>query len=206
MRHVNGYYTQAFNKGHKRVGYLFQGRYKSILVEKGSHLLELSRYVVLNPVRARMVERPEQYRWSSYNGTVGYLGKLPWLSTDWVLGQFGEKRKEAVEMYKNFVREGIGKKEKPWESLRGQVYYGSREFVKGLKIIRKEEELREIPRGHKKPVKKELGKIIRKGDGQEILKAIKGGYKQVEVARHLGLHYSVISRRLKSAEKAINKT
>jgi hypothetical protein len=206
MRHVNGYYTQVFNKRHKKVGHLFQGRYKSILVEKGSHLLELIRYVVLNPVRAGMVERPEQYEWSSYNGTVGYLRKLPWLSTDWVLGQFGDKRAEAVRRYETFVREGIGKKEKPWESLIGQIYYGSKEFVKGLKIKRREEELEEIPRRHKKPVRKVLGKIIKAGEGKEILEAIQEGYKQVEVARYLELHYSVISRRLKSVEKARNKT
>jgi hypothetical protein len=104
------------------------------------------------------------------------------------------------------VRDGIGKKEKPWDSLIGQIYYGSEEFIKGLKIIGTEEELREMPKEHKKPIKRELGEIIKEGMGNEILEAIREGYKQVEVARHLGLHYSVISRRLKSAEKARNKT
>ena len=131
------------------MGHLFQGRYKAILVEKGGHLLELSRYVVLNPVRAKMVKRPEQYRWSSYRGTVGYRREQPWLSTDWILGQFGVKRQEAVERYKKFVWEGIGKK-KPWDNLIGQIYYGSKEFVKKLKI-KGDEELKEIPRAHKQP-------------------------------------------------------
>ncbi len=71
MRQLNGVYTQTFNKRHKRVGHLFQGRYKAILIQKDSHLLEVCRYVVLNPVRAKAAERPEMWKWSSYQGTRG---------------------------------------------------------------------------------------------------------------------------------------
>ena len=71
MRQLNGVYTQAFNKSHRRTGHLFQGRYKAILIQKDSHLLEVSRYVVLNPVRARMVEQPRNWKWSSYRATAG---------------------------------------------------------------------------------------------------------------------------------------
>lgn len=67
MRQLNGVYTQLFNKLHGRTGHLFQGRYKSILIQKDSHLLEVCRYVVLNPVRAKMAETPEAWKWSSYN-------------------------------------------------------------------------------------------------------------------------------------------
>lgn len=66
MRHLNGIYTQATNRRHARSGHLLQGRYKAILVEKDSHLLELARYVVLNPVRAKMVRAAKDWRWSSY--------------------------------------------------------------------------------------------------------------------------------------------
>ena len=65
MRQLNGVYTQSFNRIHQRVGHVFQGRYKAILVEKGNHLLELCRYVVLNPVRAGMVSKPGDWKWSS---------------------------------------------------------------------------------------------------------------------------------------------
>ena len=72
MRQLNGVYTQRFNQARKRVGHVFQGRYKSILVEKGSYLLELSRYIVLNPVRARMVRAAQDWPWSSYRATAGF--------------------------------------------------------------------------------------------------------------------------------------
>jgi REP element-mobilizing transposase RayT len=75
MRQLNGVYTQARNKRHGKTGHLFQGRYKAILIQKDTHLLEVCRYVVLNPVRARMVEKPEDWRWSSYQATGGAGGQ-----------------------------------------------------------------------------------------------------------------------------------
>lgn len=72
MHGINSGYTGYFNRRYKRTGHLFQGRYKAILVDKDNYLIELTRYVHLNPVRAKAVERPEQYRWSSY---CGYIGK-----------------------------------------------------------------------------------------------------------------------------------
>ncbi len=93
MRQLNGIYTQRFNKRHGRVGHLFQGRFKAVLVQKDSHLLEACRYVVLNPVRAERVQRPEEWVWSSYGATGGRMKPHPCLVTDWVLGQFGSKRK-----------------------------------------------------------------------------------------------------------------
>jgi REP element-mobilizing transposase RayT len=89
MRQLNGVYTQAFNRRHQRVGHLFQGRFKAILVQKETHLLELCRYVVLNPVRAKLVTRPRQWAWSSYRVTGGEGPSPEWLTTAWVLAQFG---------------------------------------------------------------------------------------------------------------------
>jgi REP element-mobilizing transposase RayT len=80
MRQLNGLYTQRFNQRHKRVDQLFQGRYKAILVDKDNYLLELCRYVVLNPVRTKMVKNPKDWRWSSYQATTGYKG-IPCLTT-----------------------------------------------------------------------------------------------------------------------------
>lgn len=88
MRQLNGVYTQAFNRAHRRDGHVFKGRFKAILVEKESHLLELRRYVVLNPVRAAMVEWPEQYRWSSYLPMLGKATGQAFLTTEWLLGKF----------------------------------------------------------------------------------------------------------------------
>jgi putative transposase len=96
MRQLNGVYTQGFNRRHRRVGHVFQGRYKAILVEKNTHLLELARYVVLNPVRARMVTEPAGWPWSSYHAMIGAAPIPPWLRTGWALGQFAGTRKRGV--------------------------------------------------------------------------------------------------------------
>ncbi len=96
MRQLNGVYTQRFNRCHARVGHVFQGRFKAVLVERDSYLLELCRYVVLNPVPAGMVKQPERYRWSSYRATAG-LEKAPeWLTRAWVLGQFSSQQEKGV--------------------------------------------------------------------------------------------------------------
>ena len=104
MRRLNGVYTQAFNRRHGRVGHVFQGRYKSILVDKQSYGLELSRYIVLNPVRARMVKRAENWAWSSYRATVDQVAIPIWLDTDWVLSPLGGRN--PVQAYVRFVRSG----------------------------------------------------------------------------------------------------
>ena len=81
MRQLNGVYTQEFNRTHNRVGHVFQGRYKGILVEKENYLLELARYVVLNPVRAGMVDSPGQWPWNCYRAMVGEEAAPEWLET-----------------------------------------------------------------------------------------------------------------------------
>jgi len=95
MRHLNGVYTQYFNRRHNRVGHVYQGRFKAVLVEKEAYLLELSRYVVLNPIRARMINNMDQWQWSSYRSTIGKAPEPAWLETDWLLSQFGRQRKHA---------------------------------------------------------------------------------------------------------------
>ena len=121
MRQLNGMYAQQANRAHRRVGHVFQGRYKAILVEKDSYLLELSRYVVLNPVRAGMVTNTEDWPWSSYPAMIGLEEPPPWLQTDWILGQFGECRDQARRGYVNFVRAGIGLPS-VWDGLHSQIY------------------------------------------------------------------------------------
>ncbi len=92
MRQLNGVYTQASNRRHHRVRHLFQGRFKAILVDEDAYLLELSRYVVLNPVRARMVKQPDQWAWSSYRESMGSAPASRWLATDALLAQFATRR------------------------------------------------------------------------------------------------------------------
>jgi len=95
MRQLNGVYTQRFNRRHGRVGHLFQGRFKAIVVDRDIYLLELCRYVVLNPIRAAMVKYIEHYPWSSYPATMGLADRPGWLNTDWLLSHFGNRRDEA---------------------------------------------------------------------------------------------------------------
>ncbi|MFQ5329858.1 MAG: transposase [Thermodesulfobacteriota bacterium] len=103
MRQLNGVYTQAYNRSHKRVGHLLQGRYKAVVIQKESHLLEVCRYVVLNPVRAKAVKNPEEWEWSSYQGTAGIERPHPCLRTEWLLSQFGKRRRRAEKKYREFV-------------------------------------------------------------------------------------------------------
>lgn len=130
MRYLNGVYTQAFNRRHRRVGHLFQGRYKAILVDRDSYLLELSRYIHLNPWRVKPPQDPFKYRWSSLRAYMGEAPRPSWLTVDEVLGEFG-KRGQAG--YRTFVSEGMKAGAKtPWEDVRGQVMIGSEEFVENV--------------------------------------------------------------------------
>jgi len=131
MRQLNGVYTQASNHRHGRVGHVFQGRFKAILVDRNSYFLELSRYVVLNPVRAEMFERPEGWPWSSYLPTLGGTRAPSWLTTDKILAQFAGNRHKARLGYAKFVAGGIGHVS-IWKNLNQQIYLGDDEFVAGM--------------------------------------------------------------------------
>ncbi len=130
MRELNGIYTQAFNRRHHRVGHLFQGRFKAVLVERESHLLELCRYIVLNPVRSGTVRAAREWPWSSYRATAGLVPTPPWLETRWALQQFGTRDEQALQRYRQFVSEGKEAGYDPWSRLRGQIYLGSGKFLR----------------------------------------------------------------------------
>ena len=102
MRQLNGVYTQAYNRRHHRIGHLFQGRFKGILIQKDSHYLEVCRYVVLNPVRAKAVKHPRQWPWSSYRATGGQTPPPRCLTVDEVLSHFGQRRGLAQEKYREY--------------------------------------------------------------------------------------------------------
>jgi putative transposase len=198
MRQLNGVYTQTFNRRHKRVGHLFQGRYKAILVEKEAHLLELCRYVVLNPVRVRSKLERGAWRWSSYRATAGLASVPGFLSTDWVLEQFGKSRAKAQRRYREFVREGL--ESRPWEELKGQIYLGSEAFIE--RHLPANQELKEIPRAQLHAVKPSLERIFAKSGERGIAQAYKEhGYRLQEIAAYLGVHYATVSRRFKQIEQ-----
>lgn len=197
MRQLNGVYTQASNRRHKRSGHLFQGRYKAILVDKESYLLELARYVVLNPVRAKgMVRRIEDWPWSSYLAMIGRTPQPDWLTTDWLLSQFGKQKKRSMEKYRQFVVDGIQNKLDIWSDLKGQIYLGDEAFMSRMqqKIGKAKDDLN-IPQKHKRPVAPPLVEIIRqtKGRNAAIINAYAtGAYSQREIGEYFQLHPSTV--------------
>ncbi|KPK14843.1 MAG: addiction module toxin RelE [Betaproteobacteria bacterium SG8_41] len=202
MRQLNGVYTQRFNRRHRRVGHVFQGRFKAIIVDRDSYLLDLSRYVVLNPVRARVVHGPKDYRWSSYRATAGLSAAPQYLTCDWILSQFGTSRALAQEHYRAFVAEGM-KAPSPWERLEAQVILGDEAFIATLG--RNRHDLREVRREQRFLGRPKLGRIFSKTAITErdrrnraiVDAAMKHGYSQAAIADHLGLHYSSVSKVIK---------
>jgi REP element-mobilizing transposase RayT len=127
-------YAGYFNRKYKRNGHLFQGRFKSILVDADSYLKLLSRYIHLNPVRAGLADRPADYDWSSYNAFVDSVITPEWLETRWLLSQFGRKRKEAIANYKDFVETVDAKRsENPDKELTAGFILGAPDFISWVK-------------------------------------------------------------------------
>ena len=134
MRHINGAYTTYFNVKRKRSGHLFQGRYKAILIDIDEYAKELSRYIHLNPVRARMVETPEEYEWSSYQFYIGKQKPPEWLHIDFILGYFGEKVSIAKKQYQQFVNMLDNKEyESPLMEVVSSTILGAPDFIAFIK-------------------------------------------------------------------------
>jgi len=134
MHHINGAYTTYVNVKRARSGHLFQGRYKAILVEKDEYAKELSCYIHLNPVRAKMVETPEQYEWSSYLCYVGKKKAPEWLQRLLILGYFGKRVSVAQKKYKQFVSHRFDQGyENPFKDVVGSVLLGSQAFIDFIK-------------------------------------------------------------------------
>ena len=196
MRQLNGVYTQRFNRTHGRVGHVFQGRYKAILVERDSYLLELARYVVLNPLRAKMVRRLENWPWSSYLATCGQMDSPAWLQTDWILAQFGRQRSGAIEKYVRFVHEGA-RLPSVWTQLQGQIYLGSEAFVRKMQAqIEEKLALDEIPRAQRRMLTQPLADFEQRYDRNEAMARayLSGQHTMAAIAQHFGVHYSSVSR------------
>ncbi|MBI4828862.1 MAG: transposase, partial [Nitrospinae bacterium] len=197
MRQLNGMYTQSFNRAHNRVGHVFQGRYKSVLIQKESHLLEAARYIALNPVRARAVEAPEHWPWSSYLGTAGLRKPHPCLKADWILSQFGRQKRLAQKKYRTFVRAGMGA-EPLWKKARGMVALGDEGYLKRIAAyLDKVEPVIEITRAQRYAARPDLNALFsgaanRAKRNRNIALAVRAhGYSQQDVARYLKLHYGV---------------
>jgi putative transposase len=198
MRQLNGVYTQDFNRRHRRTGHVLQGRFKSILVERDEYLLELARYVVLNPVRAKMTRSARDWPWSSYRATAGLEEARSFLTTDWILEQLGASKVKAQKAYRKFVSEGHGAT--VWENVRGQIYLGSDAFIEEHAPVT--EVPLEIPQAQRLAARPALLDIVSDpGDAAGIACAyLEHRYTQQEIADHLEVHYSTVSRRVRMHE------
>ena len=133
MHWLNSAYAGWFNRVHERCGHLYQGRFKAFLIDKESYLAEVLRYVVLNPVRAKMVERPEDYKWSSYRATAGLENAPEWLDLATVLPLFGPEQEPAQANYREFVLAKIGCEDRLWDKLENQLYLGAEGWIKTMR-------------------------------------------------------------------------
>jgi len=203
MRQLNGVYTQKFNFRYHRVGHLFQGRYKAILVNKDQYLLELSRYIVLNPVRAGLIKRPEEWPWSSFSAILGKIKAPRCLSTEWILSQFSSVKKEAIKRFCNFVYDGIGK-ESPLQKVSGQIFLGDENFIQRVQAFASEKSsVKEFPKSQRLPLKPRLEELFKDRKNKDLVEKaifeayIKYGFTLREISDYLGMHYSTVSKVIK---------
>jgi len=207
MRQLNGVYTQRFNRRHARVGHVFQGRFKAILAERDRYLLELARYIVLNPLRAKMVSAVADYPWSSYQAMVGKVACPDWLYTDELLAQFDQNQAAAQRRYARFVAEGEAKPS-PWPDLKAQSLLGSEAFVARLKpVLTAGAEMPEVPRTPQLMHRPSLEQFFHKQvfanktlRDEAICRAcLEFGYSMAAIASVAGVHYSTVSKVIKAS-------
>ncbi|CAM4308685.1 REP-associated tyrosine transposase [Vibrio neonatus] len=197
MRHLNGVFTQSINRKHKRVGHLFQGRYKAILVDKENYLLELCRYIVLNPLRAKMVENLDEWQWSSWHHMLGNLESPDWLATDALLCHFSRNRKVAIKEYIQFVANGRGVN--IWQHLQHQVFLGSDHFVQTHQALhdKLQCDLQEVPLKQRRSKPKPLPtyEALASNRSEAMSLAYRsGGYTLKQIANYFNVHCSIVSR------------
>ncbi len=223
MHYINSSYTTYSNVKRNRYGHLFQGRYKSILVDKNSYLLELTRYIHLNPVRARLVTKPEAYKWSSYRGYLtkagdGYIDKE----------QVKKDIPLSPEHYRQFVVEGLNGNWDPLQDVYAGFILGKTDFIK-----EKLEDLKKIVEGKEFSFKGELtnpakdseimDSITRKyGIDRADLRKLKhrpskekkvalyllkrySNLSNAEIGEQFGVSYSSVSKAAGSVEKQMNE-
>jgi REP element-mobilizing transposase RayT len=203
MRNLNGTYAQGFNRRHGRVGHLFQGRFKSHLVERETYLLVVCRYIVLNPVRGNLVPTPSDWIWSSYRAQAGQIRSPHFLTVDWLLSHFhAVDRSRAQAAYRRFVQDGLRDQQ---GAVEFKSILGSEPFVAQFREILASRALsKEIPRVERFAARPTLRDIFagcseRQDRDARIREAhVTHAYTMREIADHLGLHPMTISRAVRT--------
>ena len=218
MQQLNGVYTQTYNRRHRKVGHLFQGRFKGILVDENAYLLEVCRYVDLNPVRARTVRDPANWRWSSYQAHIGaHMGNATppvWLDTPsvhaYLLGRAAATpadRRRAGSRYAALVAAGKGVK--LWdEALAQQIYLGDAEFIERMQALMEKDtgSAKGNPRAQRAAQAKPIDYYLQRSKDRDagIREAVlKGQHSMTEVGKALGLTVSRISRIVKAGHENV---
>lgn len=206
MRQLNGVYTQRFNSLHGSGGRVFQGRFKAVLVERNSHMLDMCRHVVLNPLRVKAVRNLSRYRWSSYRATAGEAKAQAWLHTNWVLQQFARSGAAAQRKYAEFVGAGSDMPS-PLLRVKSQILLGSAAFVKKMQQRLAGKELAKSGNGKaRRPLLSAVfsGKTLKDKmlRNQAIQRAYQDhGYTMAEIATAAKIHFSTVSKIIKSGEQ-----
>ena len=202
MRQLNAIYSQWFNRRHTLSGHVLQGRYKAILVQKESYLLELSRYIVLNPVRGGMVAEPEDWPWSSYNAALGRTNRPDWLNVEWVLSQFGQTSVASSQAYQRFVHEGKGAAN-PLSETKHQAVLGDANFV-ALHLQRlKVKNLTAVARDQRRLAVKSLQEYaLTSASRTEAMGRayFSTAFTMLDIGRHFGVSYQTVSRAIRQFE------
>ncbi len=226
MRQINGVYTQNLNRRHGLSGHVFQGRFKAILVDSDSYLLEVCRYVDLNPVRANMCRRPDDYPWSSYRALTGQADQPFWLDPQVLYEQLapGKSAVQAAAKYAEFVAQG--KDVQLWDAnLKQQIYLGDDDFITRMqKHAGIDHANPEGQRGGRKsnvskihksapPLDSDITRYATKVCGnkaqrnQNMADAFyQGGHSQTAIAQAFGVSGSTVSRVIMGYEKEAPKT
>ena len=220
MRHINGAYTTYFNVKRSRSGHLFQGRYKAILVDIDEYAKELSRYIHLNSVRAKIVETPEEYNWSSYNSYIGKQKPAEWLYRDFILGYFGKKISTAQKEYQKFVTALVNTKyDSPLDEVVSSTLLGSPDFIafikdkflSGKKPDKEMPALKElVPKVSMQDIFDEVKSVFRKEKG--LSRNVKmylcqkyTGEKLKDISIHFGIGESGVSQANRRVAQKIEK-
>jgi REP element-mobilizing transposase RayT len=205
MRHLNGVYTQAYNRRHGVVGHLLQGRFKAILVDRDAYLLTLCRYVELNPVRAKLCKTAQDWAWSSYRAHAGLAVTPDWLDSDslhgYLLGhdvRSAHDREQAAGRYAALVDSSPDLQ--IWaEGLRQQIFLGDENFVLHMQALMAAPRVadKNIPKPQRLLTHKPLQAWLEQGASREegLFNAhTQGGLSMSAMARTLGLSVSRVSR------------
>jgi len=203
MHFLNGTFTQYFNWTHNRVGHLFQGRFKSPLVQESSYFRRVSRYIVLNPVKAGICSHPGDYRWSSFNATVGRIAAPAFLTVDPLLQQWGSSPSINRMEYERFVLEGVT--DDPLKEMKHQLYMGEKSYLQELKPYLPAQ-WSGIIKDQQAALREPLSAILRTPETEHLRQAIEAGYSVQEVADYLKISRATFYRQRQIRKRLVRQT